>query len=305
MCRTRSCARASPRPTGSRSPSSSGTATARRSGSSSALLDPREIDFELDARTRGSIAHATLARFFAQLPAEVGVERLSRDDLPAAYALMRRCLGDALAGQRVPDSVAGKELARGARARPGRVPARGGRPRAPARAAPVRGPVRRPDVGPGAEGGPGDRRLRRHRPDRPHRHGPGDVSARARVGLQVGRERPLGRRDGPRGPAADPALHPRAARPARDRADRRHVPGAGREAGRARARARRRDRLGGARSGERRRCRRVLGADRASPGAWPRRRSPGCARAACGTIPAGASAHRGAPSTRSAGWPRP
>jgi len=76
------------------------------------VLDPRQIDFELDARTRGSIAHATLARFYAQLPAEVGVERLTRDDLPAAYALMRRCLGDALAGQKVPDSVAGKELAR-------------------------------------------------------------------------------------------------------------------------------------------------------------------------------------------------
>ena len=76
------------------------------------VLDPRQIDFELDARTRGSIAHATLARFYAQLPAEVGVERLGHDDLPAAYALMRRCLGDALAGQKVPDSVAGKELAR-------------------------------------------------------------------------------------------------------------------------------------------------------------------------------------------------
>src|SRR4249919_2604076 len=76
------------------------------------VLDPRQIDFELDARTRGSIAHATLARFYAQLPAEVGVERLGHDDLPAAYALMRRCLGDALAGQKVPDSAAGKELAR-------------------------------------------------------------------------------------------------------------------------------------------------------------------------------------------------
>jgi hypothetical protein len=76
------------------------------------VLDPRQIDFELDARTRGSIAHATLARFYAQLPAEVGVERLSTEDLPKAYALMRRCLEEALAGQKVPDSVAGKELAR-------------------------------------------------------------------------------------------------------------------------------------------------------------------------------------------------
>ena len=76
------------------------------------VLSPREIDFELDARMRGSIAHATLARFFTLLPAELGLERLAEDDLPAAYPLMRRCLHEALGGQRVPDSVAGKELAR-------------------------------------------------------------------------------------------------------------------------------------------------------------------------------------------------
>jgi ATP-dependent helicase/DNAse subunit B len=76
------------------------------------VLSPREIDFELDARMRGSIAHATLARFFTLLPAELGLERLSEDDLPNAYPLMRRCLAEALGGQRVPDSVAGKELAR-------------------------------------------------------------------------------------------------------------------------------------------------------------------------------------------------
>jgi ATP-dependent helicase/DNAse subunit B len=76
------------------------------------VLSPREIDFELDARMRGSIAHATLARFFTLLPAELGIERLAEDDLPAAYPLMRRCLAEALGGQRVPDSVAGKELGR-------------------------------------------------------------------------------------------------------------------------------------------------------------------------------------------------
>jgi ATP-dependent helicase/nuclease subunit B len=76
------------------------------------VLSPREIDFELDARMRGSIAHATLARFFTLLPAEVGVDRLSEDRLQDAYPLMRRCLGEALGGQRVPDTVAGKELAR-------------------------------------------------------------------------------------------------------------------------------------------------------------------------------------------------
>jgi hypothetical protein len=76
------------------------------------VLSPREIDFELDARMRGSIAHATLARFFTLLPAELAIERLTEDDLAAAYPLMRRCLHEALGGQRVPDSVAGKELAR-------------------------------------------------------------------------------------------------------------------------------------------------------------------------------------------------
>jgi ATP-dependent helicase/DNAse subunit B len=76
------------------------------------VLSPREIDFELDARMRGSIAHATLARFFTLLPAELGVERLTEERLKDAYPLMRRCLAEALGGQRVPDSVAGKELAR-------------------------------------------------------------------------------------------------------------------------------------------------------------------------------------------------
>jgi ATP-dependent helicase/DNAse subunit B len=76
------------------------------------VLSPREIDFELDARMRGSIAHATLARFFTLLPAELAIERLTEDDLPAAYPLMRRCLSEALGGQHVPDSVAGKELGR-------------------------------------------------------------------------------------------------------------------------------------------------------------------------------------------------
>src|SRR5919197_1634205 len=76
------------------------------------VLDPRQIDFELDARTRGSVAHATLARFFAQLPAELGMERLTEENLQSAYGLMRACLEEALAGQRVPESVAGKELGR-------------------------------------------------------------------------------------------------------------------------------------------------------------------------------------------------
>ena len=48
----------------SASPSSSASPTARRSGSSSALIDPRTIDAEVDARLRGSVAHQALYKFF-------------------------------------------------------------------------------------------------------------------------------------------------------------------------------------------------------------------------------------------------
>src|ERR1044072_409795 len=61
---------------------------------------------------RGSTAHATLARFFTLLPAELGLERLTEDELTNASPLMRRCLAEALGGQRGPDSVAGQALAR-------------------------------------------------------------------------------------------------------------------------------------------------------------------------------------------------
>ncbi len=70
------------------------------------MLRPGEIDFELDAKLRGSVAHATLARFFAMLPAEVGSDRLTEDNLQAAWPLMLRCLHDALGGQRVGDTSA-------------------------------------------------------------------------------------------------------------------------------------------------------------------------------------------------------
>ena len=202
------------------------------------VLSPREIDFELDARMRGSIAHATLARFFTLLPAELGLERLCRGRpagrLPAHAPLPARGRSAASAS---PDSVAGKELARALERDLDAFLRAEAELALPLVAAPVRGPLRRADGGAGAEGRPAHRRLRRVGPDRSHRHGSGHVPARARVGLQVGRERALGGRDGARGPAADPALHPRPARPAGRRAARRHVPGAGRQAGGARARA--------------------------------------------------------------------
>jgi hypothetical protein len=76
------------------------------------LLRPREIDFELDAKLRGSVAHATLARFFSLLPGELGSDRLTIELLPRARPLMLRCLHEALGGQSVPGSVAGRELTR-------------------------------------------------------------------------------------------------------------------------------------------------------------------------------------------------
>jgi hypothetical protein len=76
------------------------------------VLSPREIDFELDARLKGSVAHATLARFFTLMPGELGIERLTLDCLPNARPLMLRCLHEALGGQRVPETVAGRELTR-------------------------------------------------------------------------------------------------------------------------------------------------------------------------------------------------
>jgi RecB family exonuclease len=76
------------------------------------MLSPREIDFEVDARLRGSVAHAALARFFAALPVELGVDRLSPALLDRARPVMRRCLAEALAGGRVPETIAGRELTR-------------------------------------------------------------------------------------------------------------------------------------------------------------------------------------------------
>ena len=76
------------------------------------MLSPREIDFEVDARLRGSVAHAALAKFFAALPAELGVDRLSPELLDRARPVMRRCLAEALAGGRVPDTIAGREMTR-------------------------------------------------------------------------------------------------------------------------------------------------------------------------------------------------
>ena len=64
------------------------------------LVSPRQIDAEVDARLRGSIAHTTLHRFYAGLPKEVGAERVEQGNLEAAVRFLRRCLDEAIAGIR-------------------------------------------------------------------------------------------------------------------------------------------------------------------------------------------------------------
>jgi RecB family exonuclease len=65
------------------------------------LLDPRAIDAEVDARLRGSVAHTALNRFFTALPKELGADRVPPERVEDAVRLMRRCLDQALEGQRI------------------------------------------------------------------------------------------------------------------------------------------------------------------------------------------------------------
>ncbi len=65
------------------------------------LIDPKNIDARVDARMRGSIAHQVLSRFYSKLPKELGVERLEADRVEDAVAFLRRCLDEAVEGQRV------------------------------------------------------------------------------------------------------------------------------------------------------------------------------------------------------------
>ncbi len=65
------------------------------------LLDPRTIDAEVDARLRGSVAHTALNKFFTSLPKELGADRVPPERVEDAVRLMRRCLDQALEGQRI------------------------------------------------------------------------------------------------------------------------------------------------------------------------------------------------------------
>jgi PD-(D/E)XK nuclease superfamily len=64
------------------------------------LVSPRQIDAEVDAKLRGSLAHTALHRFYAGLPKEVGTERVEAERVEDAVRFLRRCLGEALEGVR-------------------------------------------------------------------------------------------------------------------------------------------------------------------------------------------------------------
>jgi len=65
------------------------------------FLDPKSIDKEVDALTRGSVAHTALFRFFTRVPKELGVEKLDERVADDAVRLMRTCLDEALQGVRM------------------------------------------------------------------------------------------------------------------------------------------------------------------------------------------------------------
>ena len=65
------------------------------------VLEPKEIDPEVDAKLRGSVCHSALYRFFSGLPKELGADAVDAARLDDALRFMRRCLDDALDGVRM------------------------------------------------------------------------------------------------------------------------------------------------------------------------------------------------------------
>jgi ATP-dependent helicase/nuclease subunit B len=61
------------------------------------VIDPKKIDAEPDAMLRGQVAHNALYRFYGAVPKELGVERVTEEQLEPALALVGRCLDEALA----------------------------------------------------------------------------------------------------------------------------------------------------------------------------------------------------------------
>jgi ATP-dependent helicase/DNAse subunit B len=64
------------------------------------VVAPKEIDAEVDARLRGSLAHTVLHRFYAGLPRELGAEQVEPANVDEAVRFLGRCLEEAVAGVR-------------------------------------------------------------------------------------------------------------------------------------------------------------------------------------------------------------
>ncbi|CAB4691665.1 MAG: hypothetical protein F2663_03770 [Actinobacteria bacterium] len=62
------------------------------------LVSPKTVDAEADAMLRGSVAHQALYKLYSLLPKELGSDRVTPENLPAALELLERCLAEALHG---------------------------------------------------------------------------------------------------------------------------------------------------------------------------------------------------------------
>ncbi len=69
------------------------------------FLRPRDVDGAYDARLKGSVAHVVLQRFYKQVPATFGKERLEPVDADRAVGLIAPLVAEAMAGQALPVDV--------------------------------------------------------------------------------------------------------------------------------------------------------------------------------------------------------
>ena len=65
------------------------------------MLDPKNIDPEVDPKLRGSLAHSALFKFFTGFPKVLGGDRIRPEQVEDAVGFMRECLAQALHGVRL------------------------------------------------------------------------------------------------------------------------------------------------------------------------------------------------------------
>ena len=63
------------------------------------VVSPREIDPQIDARLRGTVAHQALYRFYAGVPRRFGTDTIDAGRLDDALEFLHECLDEAVAGQ--------------------------------------------------------------------------------------------------------------------------------------------------------------------------------------------------------------